>query len=79
MIICFPSMAPMQCGKFHLLPNSVARSNHSFLKVGVLMNLFLLFIHLLICLFIYLLIYLFIIYLFIYLFIKTLFTVGTQK
>ena len=75
MIICFPSMAPKQGGKFHLLPTSVARSNHSFLKVGVLMNLFLLFIHLLIYLFIYLFIYL----LFIYLFIKTLFTVGTQK
>ena len=68
MIICSPSIAPKQCGKFHLLPNSVAISNHSFLTVGALMYLFLLFI--------YLLIYIFI-YLFIYLFIKTLFTVGT--
>ena len=35
-------MAPKQCGKFHLLSNSVAISNHSFLEVGALMNTFLL-------------------------------------
>ena len=34
-------MAPKQCGKFHLLSNSVAVSNHSFLEVGALMNPFL--------------------------------------
>ena len=42
MITCFPSMAPKQCGKFHLLSNSVAISNHSYLKVSALMNPFLL-------------------------------------
>ena len=41
-MISFPSMAPKQCGKFHLLSNSVAISNHSFLEVGALMNPFLL-------------------------------------
>ena len=35
-------MAPNQCGKFHLLSNSVAISNDSFLEVGALMNPFLL-------------------------------------
>ena len=35
-------MSPKQCGKFHLLSNSVAISNHSFLEVGALMNPFLL-------------------------------------
>ena len=35
-------MTPKQCGKFHLLSNYVAISNHSFLEVGALMNPFLL-------------------------------------
>ena len=35
-------MATKQCGKFHLLSNSVAISNRSFLEVGALMNPFLL-------------------------------------
>ena len=33
-------MAPKQCGKLLLLSNSVAISNHSFLKVGYLMDPF---------------------------------------
>ena len=35
-------MTPKQCGKFHMLSNSVAISNHSFLDAGTLMNPFLL-------------------------------------
>ena len=35
-------MTPKQYGKFHLLSNYVAISNHSFLEVGALMNPFLL-------------------------------------
>ena len=35
-------MASKQCGKLHLLSNSVSISNYSFLEVGALMNPFLL-------------------------------------